>query len=246
VAQPDLLAAQRRAGGLQLDDGAALRREQFGHPAEQGGRVAADPDVPVREQHRGPAAGARHTVEHVAQHDQRARGPGQVHGVRRDVDAQGGDAALGQGDGQPARSRTDIERGALAPVQDRFVAGAFAQPAVHRQRLAAAVGVLDLRPGPAGQRVLVEFPDHADSSHETLDDREAGAARGPLSLDRSIAPPVPAAQKHPSVLTPAGSRGAGSVPNRADLTESSLCLRSRDAFVLFTGITGCLRLNVEA
>jgi len=163
VAQPDLLAAQRRAGGLELDYGAALRREQFGHPPEQGRRVAADPDVPVGQQDRGPAAGPRDAVEHVAQHDQRAGGPGHVHGVRRDVDAEGGDAAFGQGDGQAARSRADIERRALAAVQDRFVAGAFAQPAVHRERLAAAIGVLDLRPRPAGQRVLVKFPDHADS-----------------------------------------------------------------------------------
>jgi hypothetical protein len=35
------------------------------------------------------------------------------------------------------------------------------QPAVNRKRYAAAVGMLDLRPCPAGQRVLVEFPDHA-------------------------------------------------------------------------------------
>jgi hypothetical protein len=34
VAQPDLLAPQRRAGRLELDDGAALRREQLGDPAE--------------------------------------------------------------------------------------------------------------------------------------------------------------------------------------------------------------------
>jgi hypothetical protein len=163
VAQPDLLLAERQARRLEFDDGAALRCEQFGDPAEQGGRVAADPDVPVREQHGGPAPGARHAVEHVAQHDQRTRGPGQVDGVRRDVDAQGGDAAFGQGDGQPSRPRADVQGGALAPVQDRLVAGALVQPAVYRQRLAAPVGVLDLRPRPAGQRVLVEFPDHATS-----------------------------------------------------------------------------------
>ena len=163
VAQPDVLAPQRRAGRLELDDGAALRREQFGDPAEQGGRVAADPDVPVREQHRGPPAGARHPVEHVAQHDQRARGPGQVDRVRGDVDAEGRDATFGQRDGQPAWSGADVEGRALAPVQDRLVARALVQPALHRERPAASVGVLDLRPRPAGQRVLVEFPDHAGS-----------------------------------------------------------------------------------
>ena len=78
-------------------------------------------------------AGPRDAVEHVAQHDQRARGPGQVNGIRRDVNAEGGDAALGQGHGQAARSGADIERGALAAVQDRFVAGAFVEPAVHRE-----------------------------------------------------------------------------------------------------------------
>jgi hypothetical protein len=36
------------------------------------------------------------------------------------------------------------------------------QPAVDRERLTTAVGVLDLRLRPAGQRVLVELPDHAD------------------------------------------------------------------------------------
>jgi hypothetical protein len=173
VAQPDLLAAERRAGRLEFDQGPALRREEFGHPPQQGRRVAADPDVPVGQQHRGPATGPRDAVEHVAQHDQRARGAGHVNGVRRDVDAEGGDAAFGQGDGQAAWSRADIERRALAAVQDRFVAGAFAQPAVHRERLAAAVGVLDLRPRPAGQRVLVKFPDHADSFPSNPgDDRE--------------------------------------------------------------------------
>jgi hypothetical protein len=70
VAQPDLLAAERRAGRLEFDQRPALRREQFGHPAEQGRRVAADSDVPVRQQHRGPAAGPRYAVEDVAQHDQ--------------------------------------------------------------------------------------------------------------------------------------------------------------------------------
>jgi hypothetical protein len=59
--------------------------------------------------------------------------------------------------------RAGMPRSARATVQDRLVARAFAQPAVHRERLAAAVGVLDLRPRPAGQRVLVKFPDHADS-----------------------------------------------------------------------------------
>jgi len=161
VAQPDLLLAERRAGRLEFDDGAALRGEQFGHPAEQGRRVAADADVPVREQHRGPAAGAGDPAEHVAQHDQRAGGPGHVHRVRRDVDAEGGDAPFGQSDGEAARSGADVQRRALAVVEDRFVAGALVQPAVHPERLAAAVGVLDLRPGPAGQRVLVKFPDHA-------------------------------------------------------------------------------------
>ena len=53
--------------------------------------------------------------------------------------------------GPSQRSRSD-----LSP-------GLSLQPAVHRQRPAAAVGVLDLRPHPAGQRVLVKLPDHADS-----------------------------------------------------------------------------------
>jgi hypothetical protein len=32
----------------------------------------------------------------------------------------------------------------------------------------------------------------------------------------------------------------------AGLTQSSLCLRTGDAFDRFAGVTGCLRLNVEA
>jgi hypothetical protein len=243
VAQPDLLTAERRTGRLEFDQGAALWREQFGDPAEQGRRVAADPDVPVREQHRGPPAGPRNAAEHVAQHDQRARGPGQVHGVRRDVDAEGGDASFGQGDGQAARSRADVERRARTAIEDRFVAGAFAQPAVDRERLAAAVGVLDLRPGPAGQRVLVKFPDHADSFPKTLDDREAGKALDPRSLDHPVGP---GGAKHPSVIAQAESRRAGSAPIRPDLTESSLCLRTGDTFAPFTGCTGGLRLTLEA
>ena len=61
-------AAARR---LQLHQGVALRREQFGHPPQQCGRVTADPDVPVRQQHRHPPPGSRHPAEHVPQYDQR-------------------------------------------------------------------------------------------------------------------------------------------------------------------------------
>jgi hypothetical protein len=163
VAQPDLLAAQRRPRRLELDQGAAFRGQQFPGPAQQRGRIAADPDVPVREQHGHPPARARDAAEHVPQHDQRPGRAGQVDGVRRDVDAQGGDTPLGQGHGQPARPRADVKGRTLAAVQERLVAGALAQPALHRKRHAAAVGALDLRPHPAGQRVLVKLPDHADS-----------------------------------------------------------------------------------
>ena len=193
MTEPDLLAAQRRSRCLEFDDGAALRCEQFGHPAEQRRRIAADPDVPVREQHRGPPAGPRHAVEHVAQHHQRPRGTGHVDGVRRDVDAEGRDAALGQGHGQPARARADVQRRPVAAVQDRLVAGTFPQPAIDGERLAAAVGVLDLRPRPAGQRVLVKFADHAVLL--SLDDRVAGNAPWQRSFD--MAPPVAAARNIP-------------------------------------------------
>jgi hypothetical protein len=158
-----VVTAQRRPGRLKLDQGVALRGQQFRGPAEQRRRIAADPDVPVREQHRHPAAGARDAAEHVALHHQRPRGAGQVNGVGRDVDTQRGDAALGQRHGEPARARADVKRRPLAAIEDRLVGQADTQPALHGKRHAAAVGVLDLRAQPAGQRVLVEFPDHADS-----------------------------------------------------------------------------------
>jgi hypothetical protein len=163
VTQPDLLLAQRRPRRLELDQGTAVRGQQFPGPAQQRGRIAADPDVPVGEQDRHPPAGARDAAEHVPQHDQGPGRAGQVHGVRRDIDAQGGDASLRQGHGQPARPRADVEGRALAAVQERLVAGALVQPALHQKRRTAAVGALDFRPHPAGQRALVKLPDHADS-----------------------------------------------------------------------------------
>ena len=65
--------------------------------------------------------------------------------------------------------------------------------------------MLDLRPGPAGQRVLVKFSDHADSFPKPLNDREAGKA---LDRDRSIARRS-RRRKASSVLTQAESGGAG-------------------------------------
>jgi len=161
MAEPHVLAAERRPRRLELNQGASPRREQFSGPAQQRRRIAADPDVPVREQDRHPAAGAGDAAEYVPQHHERAGGTGQVDGVGRDVDAQRGDTALGQGHGESAWPRADVEGRALAAVEDGLVARADPQPAVHGKRHAPAVGVLDLRAHPAGQRVLVQFPDHA-------------------------------------------------------------------------------------
>jgi hypothetical protein len=104
VPEPDPFPAQLTAGRLHLDQRLAVRREQFGHPAQQRRRIAADADAPVGEQHEHPAAGSRDPGEHVPQERERAGRPGDPHGVRRDVDAERGHAALGQRHGQPPRS----------------------------------------------------------------------------------------------------------------------------------------------
>jgi hypothetical protein len=104
VPEPDPFPSQLPTGRLHLDQRPAVRREQFGHPVQQRRRVAADADAPVSEQHEHPAAGSRHPGEHVPQERERAGRPGDAHGVRRDVDAEGGHAAFGQRHGEPPGS----------------------------------------------------------------------------------------------------------------------------------------------
>jgi hypothetical protein len=72
VPEPDAFAPHLRAGRQYLDERLPERGEQFAYPAQQGGRVAADADVPVGEQHGHPSAGTRYPVEYVAQQGERA------------------------------------------------------------------------------------------------------------------------------------------------------------------------------
>src|SRR5579863_1107432 len=90
------------------------------------------------------------------------------------------------------------------------------QPALHGKRCAAAVDVLDFRPDPAGQCARVEFPDHAGSLMRIcsrLPRRSRPGEKTPLSV---------------------GPAEPGPVRIGADLTESSLCLRTDDG-------AGCFR-----
>ena len=166
VPQPDPFASQLPAGRLHLDQRPAGRREQLGHPAQQRRRVAPDADVPVREQHDRPAAGPRHPAEHVPQQRQRARRPGDTDGVRGDVDAERGHAALGQRHRQPPGSRPHVKRRPAAPVDERGVPRPQPPPVVGPQRRDAPVRVLDLglrtSARPPGERLAVQCADHTE------------------------------------------------------------------------------------
>src|SRR4051794_28573530 len=98
--QPDLLQPQRGARRLDLHQGLAQRAEELADPAQQRDRVTADPDVPVGQQDGFPPAAAGHLAEDIAHQRERPRRPGHVDRVGGDVDAKGGNAALGQRPGQ--------------------------------------------------------------------------------------------------------------------------------------------------
>ena len=82
-------------------------------------------------------------------------------GVGRDVDAEGGDAALGQRDGQASGTRPDVKRRAVAAIHDGDVARPHMQPVVHLERRRSAVGMLYFRPCAPGEGIFVKFADHA-------------------------------------------------------------------------------------
>ena len=168
VAQPDHVLGQRRAGRLHLDQRLAERLQQLGHPAEQGIGVTADADVAVREQDPRPPPGPRDRGEHVPVQRQRAARPGQLHGRRRDVDAEGRHAPLGQRHGEPPGAGPHVQRVPLAAVQDRGVAGDDVQPVIDPQRGPAAVRVLDFRPREASKSVFVQLTEHAVPSFRGL------------------------------------------------------------------------------
>jgi hypothetical protein len=161
VPEPDPFAPQLGARRLHLDERLAERGEQLGGAAQQRGRIAADADVPVGEQDGHPSAGPRHPAEHVAQQRERAGRLGHAHGMRGDVDAKRGDAALGQGHGEPPRPGSHIECRADAPRDKRVVSRTQAQPVAHSQRRRGAVRVLDLGLRVPGEGLLVEYADHA-------------------------------------------------------------------------------------
>jgi hypothetical protein len=90
--------------------------EQLTHPAQQRRRITAYPDVPVGQQDRHPPARAGYPSEHIPQNSQR---PGRLRDfdrVRRDVDAQRRDPALGERHRQPARPGTHVECGPVTAV----------------------------------------------------------------------------------------------------------------------------------
>src|ERR1022692_311929 len=153
--QPYLLTQKGRTGGFHFDQCPATRHDQFRDPAQQRARVTADPDVPVGQQQSRPAPGSRHRAEDVSAQRERTGRPGQPDGVRSDVNAQGGNPPLGQRHGQAPGPGTDIEGVSLAAVQNRSVTWHGARPLLGPERGAAAVGMLDLRPREASQRVLV-------------------------------------------------------------------------------------------
>ena len=163
-AQPDPVTAQRDARSLDFDQRVTVGGQQVADPAQQRGRVTADADVPVGQQHRPPPARAGYPVEDVAVHGEGPGRLGQLDRVRRHVDAQRRDAALGQRHRQPARAGPHVQGRPVAPVDQRPIARRDLQPLPDGQRDAGAVGVFDLGLYGAGQRRLVKFAEHAVSS----------------------------------------------------------------------------------
>ncbi len=149
----------RRAEGGSSRPGRGAPGAATGRAAQQRGRVAAYPDVPVREQRRHPAAGAGDAIEHVPQHHQGARwnAPGRP---RRGVMSmpEGRDAAFGQRHREAPWGRTRCPAsgpGESAPGCDRSP-GLFTQPAVHEERrLRLPSAYSTIGPDPAAHARLV-------------------------------------------------------------------------------------------
>jgi hypothetical protein len=100
--------------GLRLGDELTTRRQQLGAPIQQPGRLAADTDIAVREQHGGPAARPGQRIEHRAAQGGRPGLAGLSHRDPRDVHPQRWNSPFGQRHSQPPRAAAD--------VQDRTVA----------------------------------------------------------------------------------------------------------------------------
>lgn len=181
--EPDPFAPQFGAWRLYFDERLAKRGEQFGGAAKQRGRIAADADVPVSEQHGHPSAGPRNPAEHVAQQRERAGRLSHAHGMRRDINAKRRDAALGKGDGEPPGPGSHVKCRADAPLDKRGVSRTQAQPVAHSQRRPAAVRVLDLGLRMPGEGLLVEYADHAGPPEEEKADQghESVFTRCPLA-----------------------------------------------------------------
>lgn len=127
---------------VELDQHHPLRGEQGGQPPKQYEGVAADAEVAAGEQRRRPPAGARQSVEHRPDQDERAAVPGELGDAGSDVDTEHRQAAGRQSDGQPAGSATDVQGRTGASIEQARVAGmGGGGPDVYRQRAAQAVGI---------------------------------------------------------------------------------------------------------
>jgi hypothetical protein len=63
--------------------------QQLPGPAQHPGRVAADSDIPVRQENPFPSPAVRHVVEHVALHGRRPPMPGHLYSRGRAVHPEG-------------------------------------------------------------------------------------------------------------------------------------------------------------
>ncbi len=109
---------------------------------------AADADIAVREQYRGPPAAPGQRIEHRTVQGGRPGLAHPVHRSQRDVHAKRRNPPLGQRHRQPPGAAAHVEDGAAA-VPEQFLVGRIGRPAPpgDRQRQRAAVG------GPQDQRL---------------------------------------------------------------------------------------------
>ena len=170
-----------------VDDDAAVRRDQLASALEQGHRVAADPDVAVGEQGGLPPALARHRVEDAAAQGRDAAGAGLPDRLRHDVDAEHCVAGQGEGLGHPAGAAADVDRRTLAVREQGEVGRAGAgEPGMRRERLRGQVAL----PHGAGmplQRVRVDAGQRKRGHAVTV--RQAPGGSGLRSESRRPVPP---------------------------------------------------------
>ena len=118
----------------------AAWREQRRYPVEEGGRLAADAEVPVEQQGGRPPARAWNPIEHRAGQHRRPAPAGDVERGGRDIDAEHRYAACGEREDVPPRPAADVEHRRRGAGEKGVVLGReHVHPAVGARRNGTSV-----------------------------------------------------------------------------------------------------------